>query len=249
VIEDCGVTGTPNKITSGLPISPGERYDVIVDFSDLPGGTVVQLKNSKSDTYDVMHFIVNANLCGDGSGGKPIGSTSPYDLKLKPRENLGALTSTQSRDLSLTVNEKDAVLIGVNASYYGSKLGQLWSDPITENPEADAIEIWEYWNFFQSLAHPMHVHLAKFEIVERCALPTVYPYTGELQDCYAPYPWETGFKDIVLCNGNEICRIKLQFDGKGVYMHHCHFIIHEDNEMMRPFCIGEVGKDCSPDFF
>ena len=95
----------------------------------------------------------------------------------------------------------------------------------------------------------MHVHLAKFEIVERCALPTVYPYEDALQGCYAPYPWETGFKDTVLCNAKEICRIKLQFDGKGVYMHHCHFIIHEDNEMMRPYCIGKKGVDCSAEFF
>jgi len=25
------------------------------------------------------------------------------------------------------------------------------------------------------IAHPMHVHLVKFEIVQRCALPTKYP--------------------------------------------------------------------------
>ena len=142
VIEDCGGTGTPKDITSGLLISPGERYDVLVDFSDLPDGTVVQLKNSKSDTYDVMRFIVNANLCGDGSGEIRIGSTSPYDLKLNPRNNFGPLTNDTPRDLSLTVNKEDAVLVGVQARLNGSSLGKLWSDPITENPEADAIELW-----------------------------------------------------------------------------------------------------------
>ena len=46
-----------------------------------------------------------------------------------------------------------------------------------------------------------------------------------------------------------MCRIKMKFDISGVYMHHCHFIVHEDEEMMRPFCIGEKVVDCPKEFF
>ncbi len=98
--------------------------------------------------------------------------------------------------------------------------------------------------------HPMHVHLVKFQIIERCPIPATSPYGNQdLQNCVPPYAWETGFKDIVLCSYNDVCRIKMKFDGKGVYMFHCHFVVHEDDEMMRPFCIGEKGKDCPAKFF
>jgi spore coat protein A len=97
--------------------------------------------------------------------------------------------------------------------------------------------------------HPMHVHLVKFQVLERCKFdssPSANPIGDvALSDCEEPEVWETGFKDTVLCYPGKVCRIKMKFDIKGVFMFHCHFVVHEDDEMMRPFCVGEIGKDCA----
>jgi len=259
VFKDCGNTGEDLPIKRGLTISPGERYDVIVDFSDLLAGTTVYMK---SDNYlddlpdtlppgflpdEVMSFIVTEDLCGHHSG---VSSTAPADLKLKPREDIGGVTNPTPRDLAISFDKFPPfqVYMGIDARNSGDNTTKkkLWSDPITENPAIDSIEVWEYWNFMP-IAHPMHVHLVKFEIIERCALPAYpkeYPYLDALKNCYGPYPWETGFKDVIKCEANEVCRIKMKFDGSGVYMHHCHFLKHEDDQLMRPICVGAKGVDC-----
>jgi bilirubin oxidase len=42
----------------------------------------------------------------------------------------------------------------------------LWADPITENPILGSTEIWEIFNFTED-AHPIHLHLVQFQVVDR----------------------------------------------------------------------------------
>jgi spore coat protein A len=101
----------------------------------------------------------------------------------------------------------------------------LWMDPITENPLAGTIEMWEIHNFTAD-AHPIHVHLVMFEVINR---------EDEEGQVRPPEPWETGWKDTVISYPGEITRIKAKFDLPGLYVWHCHIVEHEDNEMMRPY--------------
>ena len=56
-------------------------------------------------------------------------------------------------------------------------------------------------------------------------------------------PTERGFKDTVKVNPGSFTRIRAKFDlPTGVsapqkYVHHCHIVEHEDNDMMRPFTV------------
>lgn len=36
----------------------------------------------------------------------------------------------------------------------------------------------------------------------------------------------------------EVTRVAASFDRAGLFVWHCHILSHEDNEMMRPFCVG-----------
>ena len=54
-----------------------------------------------------------------------------------------------------------------------------------------------------------------------------------------PNPWERGTKDTVIALPGEITWVKAKFDRLGLYVWHCHMLEHEDNEMMRPFFVGE----------
>jgi FtsP/CotA-like multicopper oxidase with cupredoxin domain len=106
----------------------------------------------------------------------------------------------------------------------------LWSDAITENPMLGATEVWEIHNFTVD-AHPIHIHLVQFEVVDR---------EDEFGNVRGPEPWETGFKDTVIAYPGEITRVKAQFNREGLFVWHCHILEHEDNEMMRPFYVGPM---------
>jgi FtsP/CotA-like multicopper oxidase with cupredoxin domain len=54
-----------------------------------------------------------------------------------------------------------------------------------------------------------------------------------------PEAWEAGFKDTVVAYPGEVTRVKARFGVGGLYVWHCHIVEHEDNEMMRPYFIGD----------
>jgi spore coat protein A, manganese oxidase len=106
---------------------------------------------------------------------------------------------------------------------------KMWMDSVSENPANGSTEIWEIHNFTAD-AHPIHVHLVQFEVVEREANGIVRPAEA----------WESGLKDTVVSYPGEITRIKATFDLVGRYVWHCHILAHEDNEMMRPYVVGNA---------
>ena len=130
-----------------------------------------------------------------------------------------------------------AAVLGVNGSAGAAGANvTLWDDPIATNPDLDAVETWELWN--QTVdAHPIHLHLVKFEVVERQVIG------GAVRP---PEPWETGWKDTVIAYPGEVTRVKAQFDIPGLYVWHCHILSHEDNEMMVPYCVGNADGSTPP---
>lgn len=118
---------------------------------------------------------------------------------------------------------------------------RLWGDPITEIPRLNDTEIWEIFNTTVD-AHPIHLHLVGFEVVNRQDLDPTALLAGNLVPIgtpVAPNPNETGFKDTVLALPGQVTRIKAKFDIAGLYVWHCHIVEHEDNEMMRPMIVTD----------
>jgi spore coat protein A, manganese oxidase len=116
-----------------------------------------------------------------------------------------------------------------------------WEDPVTENPEVGATEVWEFYNATGD-AHPMHVHEVLFQVVDRQPIvvdednETVHVLPGS--EPSPPEPWENGFKDTVIAYPGQVTRVRAQFTTPGQFVWHCHIVEHEDNEMMRPYRIG-----------
>jgi FtsP/CotA-like multicopper oxidase with cupredoxin domain len=72
--------------------------------------------------------------------------------------------------------------------------------------------------------HPVHIHGASFQVISR---------TGGRGQVF---PWEKGWKDVVLVNDFETVDVLIRFDAySGVYVMHCHKLEHEDNGMMMNF--------------
>jgi FtsP/CotA-like multicopper oxidase with cupredoxin domain len=131
-----------------------------------------------------------------------------------------------------------AALLGT-VDDYSNGVPLLWANDVTENPELYSTEAWEIYNFTED-AHPIHLHLVQFQVMNREIFDSE---VGEPGTVYPPQPWETGFKDTVIAFPGEITRIKAHFDISGLYVWHCHIVEHEDNEMMRPYCVGSQ-EDC-----
>ena len=188
-------------------------------------------------------------------------STAPAALRLPELKPLGKPVT--SRDLSLNemmsmsvtvkeveVNDKESVVFDPNGEAFGPQEALLgtynpltrvatplnWMDPVTETVKRGQVEQWAFHNFTAD-AHPIHVHLVQFQVVNREVVdPEVSP-NGDLGAgaVMQPEAWELGYKDTVIAYPGEITRIKARFDTAGLFVWHCHIIEHEDNEMMRPY--------------
>ena len=117
----------------------------------------------------------------------------------------------------------------------GNGLPMMWGDPVTERPALGATEQWDIFNNTVD-AHPIHIHLVQFKLLNRkiaVAAPTKPTATAHPLSLT-----EGGWKDTVISYPGEITSVAATFDLQGVYVWHCHILEHEDNEMMRPICVG-----------
>ena len=135
-----------------------------------------------------------------------------------------------------------AAVLGTNGA--SGPVAQLWSEQIEQMPTVGSTETWEMWNHSAD-AHPMHMHLVKFKVIDREAFTTLDD--GTVVPSGAPVPaaaHEAGWKDTVIAYPGEVTRVNATFDLTGLYVWHCHIVEHEDNEMMVPYCV--MGEDGTP---
>jgi FtsP/CotA-like multicopper oxidase with cupredoxin domain len=126
----------------------------------------------------------------------------------------------------------------------GKPVTKGWADGITEHPVLGRPELWELYNFTAD-AHPIHIHEIQFQVIERQALSTDAEGMAVTPAVLVGDPrpreqGEAGFKDTVIAYPGEVTRLKARFSVSGLYVWHCHIVEHEDNEMMRPFFIGNT---------
>jgi spore coat protein A, manganese oxidase len=223
--SDQGLLPAPVALDRSL-LAPGERADLIVDFSGRSGEQIV-LQN---DSFLVMQFRV-------GPARAPDTSALPATLRPVPKTQESAAVKT--RPLALLENKN---MVGDSMSMLLNNTP--WHMPVTENPTLDSVEIWSFINTTDD-SHPIHLHLVRFQILDRRRFePFFYQTKGEIRytgPVTPPEPEESGWKDTVRADPRMVTRIIVRFEGyAGRYVWHCHVLEHEDNEMMRPYDV--LGK-------
>jgi FtsP/CotA-like multicopper oxidase with cupredoxin domain len=184
-----------------LDIAQAERYDVVIDFSAYPVGTRVTLINQSGSgsTSRVMRFHV-VRKANDDSAIPP---------RLPNVEPLARAAASVHRQF---VFDQRRGGWAVN--------GQTF-DPqrVDAQPQLGATEI---WRLDSDAHHPIHLHLAHFQVLSR---------GGQ-----APGPADSGWKDTVDIRTGEQTEIIARFTGyRGRYVVHCHNLEHEDMAMMANF--------------
>ncbi|WP_144182786.1 multicopper oxidase family protein [Elioraea rosea] len=130
-----------------------------------------------------------------------------------------------------------------------------YHDPATEVVRLGDVELWRIHNFTED-AHPLHLHLVQFQVVEKRGFsfadadedgtPDDVTSDGVVDWRDLTYgaaqpvrPEETGFQDTVWIAPDEVLEIIAHFDKPGEYVWHCHVLSHEDHDMMRPLLVAE----------
>lgn len=202
--SDQGLLAAPYPVLS-IPIWPSERTEIVIDFSRYPVGSTIVLQdlsdpNDPSSGKPIMQFRI-AREEEDTSSLPPV---------LRPIERLLPGPDTVEREFVLS---KD---IETNRWVINGKAFD--PDRIDIEPRLGDTEVWTFRND-SSAPHPMHVHLVRFQVLDRSNLQLS--------------PGELGWKDTVRVDPSRTVRVIMRFEGfTGRYMFHCHNLAHEDHSMM-----------------
>lgn len=238
IASDGGYLKSPVTMTS-ITIAPGERAEILVDFSSLVPGQKVTLLNSANapfpfgdpvdpaTTGQIMQFTATQKA-------GPAMPTLPADLNptlTGSFPNLPAPTNTRIMTLfevmNMTLGEPEGIFLD----------GKMWDAPVSELPVQGATEEWKIVDITGD-THPIHLHLVQFQLVSRQAIndtPTTTPYYDDwvalngqppfmmetvtpldptpylVGSLTPPAPGEQGWKDTIQMNPGEVTTIRIRW--------------------------------------
>ena len=157
-----------NSITT----APGERADILVDFSAVPVGTKIVLTNTAKTPFpggapadpqtvgQIMQFTVKATSANPGAAKPVLPAGLNPTLPLGVFPTLPAPPNTQkiTRTLFEVQGPAGPLMVTVN--------GQVFDGYLSETPKNGTTEDWIIVNLTAD-THPIHTHLASFQLVSR----------------------------------------------------------------------------------
>lgn len=214
-----------------VELGTGERVDLLVDFSRVPAGGSVLLR-SLAFPNPARGMGMGRGMMGGmaGAGGPPQGaemdllelavarevrerSVIPPVLASVPRISRAAATRERifrfdSMMMSHTINGR-----------------AFQMERVDERVPFGATEVWTFVND-SPFPHPVHMHAVHFQLLDRSG------GRGRV------FPWEQGWKDTVLVFPGERVQVIARFEShRGLFLLHCHNLVHEDMGMMLNFRI------------
>lgn len=220
VAGDGGLIERPVASTA-LFLGPGERVEILVNFSRDPVGRSVRLVS--------LPFSVGGGMGpGMGMGGtssqgaafsllrltveRPGPARSALPERLVPLEKLEPSRAEVRRRFVMEMRMPPfAGAFTINGRNFDA-------GRVDVRVERGVVEVWDVVNA-SSEPHPFHVHAAQFQVVSRSRGPLG--------------PHELGLKDTVLVWPGETVQLAIRFERHaGLYVLHCHNLEHEDAGMM-----------------
>ncbi|HEY3419598.1 MAG TPA: multicopper oxidase [Methanomassiliicoccales archaeon] len=223
---------------TSFQMAPGERYDVLVDFTGMGANTKIVMTNNAPAPFNtgyvpdaatngtIMQFTVSGN---PGFAPKTLPTILNPTLKTYP--SLGMANVTVTRQLTLKEWQ------GPNGPQMVTLDGQQYSNPISELPHVNATEIWKIVDDTVD-GHPIHWHLVNVQVIERQAynqskydtdwlalnggqLPFTSPTKNVNLNNYLigsptpASPYEQAWKDTVQANPGEVVTVIVRFAPAG----------------------------------
>jgi FtsP/CotA-like multicopper oxidase with cupredoxin domain len=241
--SDGGLLERPYQVSS-VTLSPGERADLLVDFSPYEVGEKVRMT---AETRNGMDGMMDGMMNGDGRGMMDGGGMMNRDRggMMGRNKNRSQNEGEGLIEFRITKEEQDPFRMpqaltelsfpdeaDADRSRRIDLTMEMMEGPaingkffemlrVDQKIEQGALEIWEF-NNRTMMPHPMHLHATQFKVLNRSGGPLA--------------PHERGWKDTIRVDSGESVRVLTKFDAqKGLYVFHCHNLEHEDNGMMANF--------------
>ena len=229
IASEGGLLEEPIQMRS-LTLAPGERAEILVDFSD---DRRVALRTAPDTNLPMMMGPGSRvrSLATEIFGGgdevvlhfEPTGRQDPAlpPSRLISRQGVNASQATKRRRFVLGMG-----MGGMMGGGMGSGGGMMINgrsfemNRIDEQVALGDTEIWEISG--EMMSHPFHIHGVQFEVLSRNG--------GK------PIARDAGMRDTVLVR--EPVELLVRFTQPAVkapFMYHCHILEHEDNGMMGQF--------------
>jgi FtsP/CotA-like multicopper oxidase with cupredoxin domain len=225
--------------SSGLVMTPAERYDVICDFTNFAGQTLLMTNSTPpppvSTPAPPLAQVMQITVKQTASSGAPMSIPGPGSLPANPTvtalialgpPKLSGGTNTAVGTRMITLNEvgpeTPSWRLNLNAHPYGDP------HPVTETLKWNSVEDWYFVNTTGD-THPMHTHLFTFHVMGRynCDIegfvsanggPNGVPQldvstlTPFLQGALIPPdPDEAGMKETVKVNPGQVTVVRAKF--------------------------------------
>jgi spore coat protein A len=201
---DEGYLPAPVKPSNGtIFLAPGERADVIVDFTKLAGQTITVTNDAPvpfpDGLFPVPHTVLDPQgnpvtlpadqpqmasimqIVVDKPLSSPDGSCKPESTCRRPLPVVRLTDGKGNVAPGVVINKKrqlvlkefegpgGPIMVLVNNTQFMNSPGvdmNVFPDGFTELPQQGSVEEWEIINLTMD-AHPMHTHLAQFQILNR----------------------------------------------------------------------------------
>jgi len=218
---------------SYVMLAPGDRVEVWLDLTQDPVGTELWMKSLAFDNG------------GPGSGAPPQGTAMDLFKMRVDRAETETLTIPTTLTPIIRYQPEDAVNFGNPRTFALENMGMWTINGRTfsltgyeedETVHLNDLEIWEFRNDMPGdvlQPHPMHLHGAQFQIIERtCVDPGTW--YASVQDGYV----DEGWHDTILLFPGERVKFMIKYTYfTGLFLYHCHNLEHEDMGMMRNYCV------------
>ena len=232
-------------------LAPGERLDVWADFSKLKVGTELALNSLAFSGAENVGGSSMGGMMGSGNAPELGAAMKLFNVKLDRAETeplklpskLAALPLLRPADAINAAQPRpvELALQGMKWTINGQLFEMNAATP-QETVKLNSIEQWEIINKLnpgammdaKGMAHPIHFHGVKFQVISRQVLPELAVGWQTVKDGYV----DEGFKDTVMVMPGERVKLLMKFeDYSGLFAYHCHILEHEDAGMMRNYRI------------
>jgi len=224
VASEGGLLEGPVELRS-LRLAPGERAEILVDFSD---GRPVTLETGPDSSISMMRMMARTtDLIGAGKDAvvrfEPQGEDAAIIKVPEQRlthERLDASQAIRRRRIEMTMGMGS--MMGGRSGGFGINGRSFDMGRVDQRIGLGDMEIWEVSGAM--MAHPFHIHGVHFTVLSRNGSPP------DVQD--------QGLRDTIVAQETVELLVKFSQPAETTpFMYHCHILEHEDNGMMGQFSV------------
>jgi FtsP/CotA-like multicopper oxidase with cupredoxin domain len=225
IATDGGYLDRPVAL-SRLILAPGERVEILIDFTagancslvsdNISNSAMGGMMGGRSDgQFVVLPFAINTTLPA-----RIDGLPENLDGVLPDLDAAGASVRRFSLDMSMGMG----MMMTRSNRQFSINNAAFDETALNFNVAHNSLERWVVQG--DLMMHPFHIHGVRFQVLS--------------ENGQQPRSENRGWKDTVLVNGQVELAVRFEKSASGStpFMYHCHILEHEDGGMMGQFSVS-----------